>query len=87
MQSQRITVLGAGTMGHGIAHVAAQAGYLTTLYDLEPHLVDAGIARIAANLDKGIARNKLDAATKAEVLQAIKGHILARTKLMGTYRR
>ena len=59
MDIQRISVLGAGTMGHGIAQVAAQSGYRTTLYDIEQTLTQAGIERITANLDKGIARGKV----------------------------
>ncbi len=68
MQIQRVTVIGAGTMGHGIAQVAAQAGYTTTLYDVESHIADAGIDRILGNLTKGIARGKLDEATKEAIL-------------------
>lgn len=71
MQIQRVTVIGAGTMGHGIAQVAAQAGYSTTLYDVEPHIAEAGIDRIASNLDKGIARGKLDQATRTQVLDRL----------------
>ncbi|NKB88275.1 MAG: 3-hydroxybutyryl-CoA dehydrogenase [Acidobacteria bacterium] len=59
MDIQRISVLGAGTMGHGIAQVAAQAGYRTTLYDIEATLTQAGLDRITANLDKGVARGKV----------------------------
>ena len=59
MDIQRISVLGAGTMGHGIAQVAAQSGYRTTLYDIEQTLTQAGLDRITANLDKGIARGKV----------------------------
>lgn len=68
MGIERITVLGAGTMGHGIAQVAAQAGYRTTVYDLRAEFIDAGLARIASNLDKGIVRGKLDAARKDAVM-------------------
>ena len=53
---ETITIIGAGTMGHGIAQVAAQAGYQVFLYDLQQSYVDRGCAAIAANLDAGIAR-------------------------------
>ena len=43
---QRVSVIGAGTMGHGIAQVSAQAGYDVTLYDLTEEAVSAGAARI-----------------------------------------
>jgi len=73
MTIERITVVGAGTMGHGIAQVAAQAGYRTVLYDVEPHIAAAGIDRIGANLDRGIERGKLDEAAKAITLQNLTG--------------
>ena len=56
---QRVAVLGAGTMGHGIAQVAAMAGYTTTLYDLDEGAVSKGRAKIEANLDKGVAKGKV----------------------------
>ncbi len=60
-QTERITVIGAGTMGHGIAQVAAQAGYTITLYDITVELAEAGLERVRANLDKGIERGKVTA--------------------------
>ncbi len=69
---ERISVLGAGTMGHGIAQVAAQAGYRTTLYDIEARLLDAARARIAANLAAGIERGKLDGAARDTALALIR---------------
>jgi 3-hydroxybutyryl-CoA dehydrogenase len=56
---ERITVLGAGTMGHGIAQVAASSGFRTVLYDLEASLVDAGLERVRSNLSKGVEKGKL----------------------------
>lgn len=73
MTIQRISVLGAGTMGHGIAHVAAQAGFRTTLYDIEQHLVDRGCARVEANLDKGVARGKVTEEARAAALGNLSG--------------
>ncbi len=54
-----IGVIGAGTMGHGIAQVSAMAGYEVRLYDASPAVVADGLAKIAANLDAGIARGKV----------------------------
>jgi 3-hydroxybutyryl-CoA dehydrogenase len=54
-----VAVLGAGTMGHGIAQVAAQAGFEVRLCDVERSLVDRGLARIRENLDGGVARGKV----------------------------
>ncbi|MCC7173114.1 MAG: 3-hydroxybutyryl-CoA dehydrogenase, partial [Planctomycetes bacterium] len=48
-----VLVLGAGTMGHGIAHVCAQAGCQVRLFDVKDELAQAGIAKIRGNLDKG----------------------------------
>jgi 3-hydroxybutyryl-CoA dehydrogenase len=58
---QRIAVLGAGTMGHGIAQVAAQCGFRTVLYDVASSLAQQGAARIAENLRKGVAAGKVAA--------------------------
>ena len=66
---QSIGVLGAGTMGHGIAQVAAQAGYRTLLYDVTAALAEAGLHRIAENLDKGIERRKVTPAEKQATLE------------------
>lgn len=55
----RVAVLGAGTMGHGIAQVAASAGYDVTLYDPDGAQLADGLTRIRANLDKGVERGKV----------------------------
>jgi len=55
----QITVLGAGTMGHGIAHAALMAGYPTVMYDVAPEAVEQGRQAIAAILAKGIELGKL----------------------------
>ena len=54
-----VAVIGAGTMGHGIAHVAAQAGYRVALFDTIDGAAARGLDRIRENLDKGIARGKV----------------------------
>lgn len=68
MTINNISVIGAGTMGHGIAQVAAQAGFHVFLYDLEQRFVDRGLAAIAANLDKGMERGKLTSEEKNNTL-------------------
>lgn len=70
---RKVAVLGAGTMGHGIAQVAAMAGYETTLYDLDEARVSAGLEKVTANLDKGVARGKVTAEQKAETLAKLAG--------------
>jgi 3-hydroxybutyryl-CoA dehydrogenase len=56
-----IAVLGAGTMGRGIAHVAALAGYETQLFDVEAAALDRAEQSIHKNLDKGVALGKVGA--------------------------
>jgi 3-hydroxybutyryl-CoA dehydrogenase len=55
----RVAVIGAGTMGHGIAQVCAMAGYETVLFDPQPGATDRALARIGENLDKGVERGKV----------------------------
>ncbi|MCA9660504.1 MAG: 3-hydroxyacyl-CoA dehydrogenase family protein [Myxococcales bacterium] len=66
-------VLGAGTMGHGIAQVCAAAGVETRLFDVKQELVDAGLAKITKNLDKGVARGKVTEEAKATTLGNLSG--------------
>lgn len=78
-----VAVLGAGTMGHGIAQVCAAAGCTVRLYDINDAAVASGAALIKANLDKGIERGKVteaerDAAlglltTTTAIAQAVEG--------------
>ncbi len=56
---QQVVIIGAGTMGHGIAQVCAMAGYKTHLLDTDPARVQQGVDHIRANLEKGIARGKV----------------------------
>ena len=58
MTIQRVAVIGAGTMGAGIAQVCAQAGWETKLYDAYPEGLERGMERIEAFWQKGIARGK-----------------------------
>ncbi len=61
MAIEKIAVIGAGTMGHGIAQIAAQAGYQITLEDVTEEFVSRGLARIKDNLQKGVERGKVAA--------------------------
>jgi len=60
MPIQRVLVVGAGLMGHGIAQVSAAAGKQVTLVDRSAELADKGKARIAANLDRQVAKGRLE---------------------------
>ena len=64
----RVAVLGAGTMGHGIAQVAAMAGFEVVMRDLEEDFLAAAVKKIAANLDKGVARGKVSEQDRDEAL-------------------
>ena len=70
---QKIAVVGAGTMGHGIAQVAAMAGYDTWLFDLDGDTLERGLSKVAANLDKGVARGKVPEALRDESLSRLTG--------------
>lgn len=65
---RRVAVLGAGTMGHGIAQVAAQAGFEVVLRDVTRELAERGVARIADNLAEGVRRGKLTDESRGAVL-------------------
>jgi len=69
----RIVVVGAGTMGHGIAQVAAQAGAHVTLVDLTTDAVQGGLARVRANLDKGVLLGKLEEQVRDQTLERLSG--------------
>ena len=70
---ERVTVVGAGTMGHGIAQVAAMAGMEVSIYDAVAAAVERGIESIRANLEKGIAKGKLTAGERDDALTHIRG--------------
>jgi 3-hydroxybutyryl-CoA dehydrogenase len=70
---QRVTVLGAGTMGHGIAQVCAATGLETVLYDISREFIDGGLARIRSNLDKGVARGKVTEEARTATLEKLRG--------------
>ncbi len=61
MQVQRITVIGTGTMGNGIAGQAALKGFDVVLYDIDAERVAAALGQIGKTYDKGVARGKVSA--------------------------
>jgi len=66
-----VAVLGAGTMGNGIAHVFARSGYKVILRDVEKRFLDRGIATITKNLDREVKKGKISEADKPAVLARI----------------
>lgn len=71
MNIRTIAVIGAGTMGRGIAGAAAVAGYRTILVDVSPEALAAGLASLQASLDEGVARGKLTVEQKQHALAQI----------------
>lgn len=69
---KNITVIGAGTMGNGIAHVFAQKGYNVHLCDISEAALEKGMSTIAKNLDRMVAKAKLTTEDKAATLANIK---------------
>lgn len=67
-----VAVLGAGTMGNGIAHVFARAGYSVILRDVEERFLERGMATIGNNLDREVKKGKLTEAEKPAVLARLK---------------
>jgi 3-hydroxybutyryl-CoA dehydrogenase len=70
-QSERIGVLGAGTMGAGIAQVAAQAGFETLLFDISQEFIDKGVGRIRSFLQGSRERGKITAEQEKQILDRL----------------
>ena len=67
-----VGIIGAGQMGGGIAHVAANAGYDVLLYDISPDRIEKGIATISGNMARQVASGKLDDKTRTAALGRIR---------------
>ena len=80
MAIQKIGIVGAGTMGNGIAHVFAKFGYNVTLVEVEQRFLDRGLDTIRKNLDREVSKNKITAADKDAALGRIRG-VLTREEL------
>ncbi|MEP7279072.1 MAG: 3-hydroxyacyl-CoA dehydrogenase NAD-binding domain-containing protein [Bacteroidota bacterium] len=68
---QSICICGAGTMGSGIAQVAAQAGFYTVLYDVNKEMLDKARNGITVNLQRLIDKNKMPSAEQESILQRL----------------
>ena len=80
MDIQRVGIVGAGTMGNGIAHVFARNGYRVILCDVEQKFLDRALATITKNLDREVAKAKIAATDKSAALQRIQT-VVDRAKL------
>jgi len=70
-KTQTIGVVGSGTMGNGIAHVAARAGFQVILLDVQQEALSRALETISRNLDREIAKNKLSISEKSEAISRI----------------
>ena len=68
---KNVAVIGAGTMGNGIAHTFAQFGYKVQLIDVSQNALDKGIATISKNLDRMVVKEKITEQDKHEILDSI----------------
>ncbi|HME34231.1 MAG TPA: 3-hydroxybutyryl-CoA dehydrogenase [Candidatus Sulfotelmatobacter sp.] len=71
MNIQKVGVVGAGTMGNGIAHVFARSGFSVVLCDIEHSFLERALNSITRNLDREMAKNKITAEDKAAALERI----------------
>jgi len=72
MDMQRVGVVGAGTMGNGIAHVFARCGYDVVLCDVEQRFLDRALETISKNLERELAKGKITTDDKAAALARIR---------------
>jgi 3-hydroxybutyryl-CoA dehydrogenase len=72
MNIQRVGVVGAGTMGNGIAHVFARGGFSVVLCDVEQRFLDRALETVSKNLDREVAKNKITGDDKAATLGRIR---------------
>jgi len=75
MGIKRVGVIGAGTMGNGIAHVFARSGYRVILCDIEQKFLQRGLETISKNLDREVAKNKITETQKSETLKRIESTV------------
>ena len=78
MTIERVGVIGAGTMGNGIAQACAVAGIQSVMVDVSQAAVERGLATIGGSLDRLVKKDKLTAADKAAALARIKGTTVLR---------
>jgi 3-hydroxybutyryl-CoA dehydrogenase len=65
----KVAVIGAGTMGNGIAHVFAQSGFQVTLIDISQPQLDKAVATITKNLDRQVAKGSLTEQNKTDTVR------------------
>jgi 3-hydroxybutyryl-CoA dehydrogenase len=73
MEIRKVGVIGAGTMGNGIAHVFAKSGYEVALCEVAQQYLDRGLATIGKNIEREVAKGKITAEDSAAALRRIHG--------------
>ena len=73
MEMKKITVLGAGIMGAGIAQCAAQAGFEVSIRDMEDRFVENGLTTIKANLERAVSKGKMTADDADAIMDRVTG--------------
>ena len=71
MEIKNVGVVGAGTMGSGIAHVFAKSGYIVVLVDVEERFLNRGMKTIRKNLEREVAKEKITAETRDAAIACI----------------
>jgi len=82
---KKITVIGAGTMGNGIAHTFAQKGFKVNLVDISQTALDKAIATISKNLDRMLSKEKISIEDKNNTLNNISNHTDMKNGVSGAY--
>jgi 3-hydroxybutyryl-CoA dehydrogenase len=75
MEIKNVGVIGAGTMGNGIAHVFARSGYNVTLVEVAQNFLDRGIQTITKNMEREVAKNKISAEDRDAAIKRITGSL------------
>src|SRR5438270_13521536 len=75
MGIELVGVIGAGTMGNGIAHVFARSCHQVVLCDIEQRFLERGVMTITKNLDREIGKSKITEAQKSETLKRIESTV------------
>ena len=80
---KKVAVIGAGTMGNGIAHVFAQNGFEVSLVDISQAALDKGISTIDKNLDRMVKKEKISEQDKTDTLNNVTAHTEMKSGLSG----
>jgi 3-hydroxybutyryl-CoA dehydrogenase len=72
LETKTVGVVGAGTMGHGIAHVLVRSGYTVLLHDLSQPFLDSGAERVVKDLERDVEKNRLTEEEREKALSRLK---------------